>query len=930
MNTAVRLGFICALSLSACMSFHEKAGDIALHNDDHQTAIRHYESGMEKDILMDFEFRRIQKKRLELVLERDHENLEEVEAVREALTPLDYAHALAEVRATARQGRTSSSFNAYITERLISATKDKQLTQGPIVNTIAYIYDLIDLYDKVFQTGAPKELLDHIIENIDAVLHEHLPSPSRWSHALDGIAELLALRNECRARLFPASLDPPIDQLLTQLSAQPPPYIAASNARERFDQLRYLRTQAIDLLAPKATVVWLAQGVATSSEYLLQHATQEADAHRYFAAVLLTQEIVAQAPPESPYHAALAQFQQQGSLFHQNLATQAPSGSFQALFHKAAAKALDASYPENIESAYRQLEPSWSTQWTYIPQLSGSCGAARQDIIDGLRTSPSYNTVTIQIEAQCTTSVLRSESTATANFNYQEVIYHEREVVDRYETRNTYIQRKFPCPFTDGTCTESVPTTETVPIMKTVYTPEVVTVEGSQDYTVIHHTNQLHAALNATLTFPDGHVIQLQENGSDQKTHELFDYTLPPEGLNGPPRHMVQALPSTPDTPALTRRATQEATQKLARQLHQEVRAYRAQKAVQDGQIQEQKQNIAGANEQFTASVLYLDNTLPEAAAFFMTYYGLQGPDVLRMLTGQPTIYTTRPGAFDRPRPREWQPVARPSLDDGYERRVARLEADTSELSTLSFSFSDMGRSSNVHNGTEVLRYDIGPRFFLAETANGNQHKGLLGNLHLHVGALGYLFKPGWGFAVLDELGVGIGGGVLVAGRQQYTIQPSDDGSADPEALGPPENIKEPLASWLLDADYTLTLGARAHYVSIFVGVRAGFDFLRHGNERLFGPHIEPTIRLAVRVDGSRQIIAQGYGLPTFIPNIAQKRGAYLSIPLSGRNGGLNLLLQWQQSTLGGSHRPAPRTPWEPNANHLRYDVFGLTFEARN
>lgn len=882
---------LLAVLLLACATHHERLGNAARAAGDPQTAIAEYSLALGESPIMDFEYERIKRKRLALL---GGEWGPRVDALVDPERAIDAAYlgALLEVRADAAA--------ALAPRELVSAV-DAEIARASVAEALATSdpSTLAALFDRARDVAGPETAAA-----VDGALRAVLQRPP--APPTDGLAELrrlLALREELRAHDVPVPTDALVAPLLASLADAPFSPAAAEGARARLEELLALHDRAERLAAPAPAFALLARAEAEASEQVVAGFAADRAAHRFVPVWDALAPLARQVEAGHPLRQHLDAIAREGVAWHTAQAEALPLG-YRRWFERALAATLGgpdfaeerAALAEGVVTSLAlavsaTAEPACAP---LLPALTGAIGGGNRALAASL------------VVATC--PVRASSAAERKEHPYVGERAHSVQVEQQVGTRLETVQvgsHQVQCAQDSsldgqvwtGLC--DVPDYETrqVPIIELVTVEEVEDVTGAVGYevTTFRHDGQVGGEVD--LTWEDGARLTVPFSGEATETAATWAYEVPGRHLGEAPTPYAQALPEgfAPERTALA--AARAAGGDVRPQVEAAVRRHRAALARQAGAAALAAGDGAGAGEAFVQSVL-LDGEVAEPAASWLAgATGLDADLAERILLGEvrsvtrtttPLVEVYTPTAPDR------------SLDARYA-ATAGLERETSDPSTELYH-------DGVLPPNEVVDMHLGFVPLAAATDGLASRVAPAVGFDLHYGLFEMLGLR-YGLVAHDELGGRLALGMVAVGRTTY----------------PGGEQEQPLAL-LLDAHYGFYPGIRAHHVGVFAGASAGYLHHLSGDLRVRGFHAELAARIALRLFGTKQLVAEASGLWTPL-DLPRRDRLMLSFPLPWTNG-IDLKLSAERTVLPARARDASREDFV-DLGFVPLDMVGVQVGAR-
>lgn len=909
--------FVAGCLVASCATHHERRGDEAVKAGFPDDAVRAYAEALTDRPLVDFEYERIRDKRLRIVEGKDAPDFEHLRLRRASTPPLAYARALIDFRAKARENQTSGALNARMEQELVDATRPSVLAIETPPRALAHLDELLALYDRAHQTSAPSEGLEQLADAMRLTLEKALPPPNP-TEQLAEFDRLVQAREALRQRHLPAALDPPIDEALFRIVELGDPAISEAEAHASFTRAAALRLRAAAVQAPSSTVDWLSRLIDRTSYPIRAEVHADAKAGRYFKAIAWQQNLIHAFAADHVVQKELDRLRDEGARHHRALAAQAPKRSFAEFVHLAFAATLSQNPEElrTVEKLKQTLKPTWASDYDFRPRVGGRCAALADSLSSGLRLNPNDGAFDIDIDAEgCDARDHVSSRRDSVRYTYEE----QYQVKERQQV-GTAIERtphttKYQCsrPSSlgpeyrwEGLCERTDYTEKVVPVYEDVLVTKIRDAEDSYSYVVDIRGADGQTNATASLRWSDGTLLQTHADDASSVRYEAWGYSLPPRRLGEARRQSGQSFPPGDYKQTALTQAAFATSRKLRQSLLEKVRAHRAYLAEVEGEAARRAGHEFGADDAFARSVLHDAKTGPKAGAWFEAKYGLPADELTALFDAKSKRWS-EVGHLDLPSPAAWAPDPLKSRDDGFARKLNAYEADTADVSGYSLA-------GGISHGAEVFRFDIGLYPYHVVGDDGVSRAGVPLGFEYQFGPLAYLFTPGWGFALLDEIGLKLGYGLHFMGKRKYDT----DGGTETESA----------STWLVNPEYTLMAGVRLAYVSLFAGARVGWLLHSHGDARTSSFHVEYAARIALRFWGPRQLIIQTYGGPPLMPGVPGREGGYVSFPLGGRDSFWGLILKWERTKMDSTHL-TPDGETRVPAGQMRLDTFGLAVEIR-
>jgi hypothetical protein len=305
--------------------------------------------------------------------------------------------------------------------------------------------------------------------------------------------------------------------------------------------------------------------------------------------------------------------------------------------------------------------------------------------------------------------------------------------------------------------------------------------------------------------------------------------------------------------------ASQNARRELEKTMLARLRALRAEAARKAGAQALASGDRGAAADAFIRSVLIDGKAEGEAARFLTAELATSATTVEAVLASTLSLQAP-PSTFVEASAVAWTSPGITRRVDQYDLLAGAYESDVSTITQGTYQGQIMPPNEFVDAHVGIVPGEIqlgdtlGSRVALQVGFDG--HYSFLEMLGLR-----------YGFAVHDQLGLRLTVGVSTAKGNQYTNGESETGFA-----------------WSIDASYSLVAGLRLPWFSLMAGGVAGYQHYAVGATLAYGFHLEPAVRVGLRLFNIKQLILEASGL-VGIPGVAHKNRLALSFPLLGENG---------------------------------------------
>lgn len=851
-----RLVWVGVVLQLGCATVHERAGDRARAAGDSPTAIREYESALRTDgPLMDYEYERIRDKRRVLVEGRWGPELDVLVGPAAERDGLVHCEQLLTFRRRARDaGPTAalaSRLERVVTEECTAARPEPALPSAAPEATTKTLH----LLDVAWTTFAPQPVLDAVLVTLEKALARPWPVVGRGK-GLDAMRALLTVKRTLRNQRVPARFEAALDQPLL-LAAQAGVEPNGRSPTEHFAATLTLRTDATRLAVSPAVLQALEPAHRAATDVLVAEARATPAARALETSSRLA-PLTATLEEGHPLRAAHAEVLARGVAHHQ--AQAAAHEGFAKLFHLLAAANLGKEHRPAAEAAREALGDQWQTSLSFTAaraQVEAACEGSLP-LVTRAMAGTARRTLAAQVDlSRCT--VTPSERTESRSVSYRTEETFQETVRVQVGVRSEQVQvgtrdeqctsgSSVPGTYWQGVCKVPVYETKVYPVYEDRQVTKVRAVDRTQFYSVrvVRLTAQVSGA--ARVSWDDGTTLVVPFTATDSDEAEAFSYQIPGPTLGSTPISSSQVIPASFRGENTLQRASSQAGSEAVRALTARVRAHRAALARADGV---KAGDVAGALDAFVTSVLLDGAVEAEAASFFSQQHGLPPARATRLLTNREALETV-PAAVApvraEPNPLTALQARKDPSGTPFEVNVDALESyGDARPPTEFFAF---------HVGVVPWEIQTGPAI-----AQGAIALPIAFDLHFH--PMGFL-NLRYGLVLHDDVGVRFTLGVLTGGtRRDYTMAPREPGTAVS-----------------IEGSYAAYVGLRVPYFAVFGGLQVGAQHAALGHTWAPGAHLEPAVRLALRLFGVEQLIIEGTGLVSLVPGIARKDRLMVSFPL--------------------------------------------------
>lgn len=847
--------------MSGCAtSVLERAGDRELAAGHPQAAAEQYQAAMAERPIMDFDFKRLRDKRMQITSALGSAKLDAATAAGVQREPL--AQAVAMVRLRAEIGTDASQ------ETVDRATREAAAATDPARGyaATAPLATLLELY----QTAKPwatvaANLAQAIATRIDAGFPDLFATSP-----LDALDALLAVREAVRGVGVPATVDVRLDAQLGLLGAVAFPLVTA-DASAVFERATALRDRARALAAPPGAIGLAGRAQDAAVGALVAQAEQLAADHRYVAAFDLLAPRVARVDAGSVVRARLHALIAEAVTWYGAEGSRT-RGSGQ-LLELALARALstDAAVIAAATRAKAALAADWQTSLRLQPTVSrpaecaGAWRAAAAKLAGGTHVQP------IAVTLRC--SAVQSETADTGHqaYSYEEQYTTQELVVHKTRTYDAVGTHPEPCTkknsfneLVEGTCDvpfydwrdHETKTLETVTKLRDV--------TGAVDYPRVIRTVTASITAGAQLTWEDGSAHAVEVTVQAAPSTDAHSYTMPPRRLGDTERHETHTLdPRLTPAHALEGLGAELAA-KLATAAETEIRAHRATRARADGAAALARGDAAAAGDAFVRSVLLDNQVQAEAAAWFQTAHQLDPEQTLAVLGL---------AASTRPEPPVPAIVAAVPYDPGTAPIAARVQSSEEivQQATHATSLATAYDATGIVRSKESVAAYVGLSPYALTSAAGREGLVLAGAIELAIDPIELVMPVHRGPTLHDELG----GRVLFGAKREATQYMNGD--------------DEGKLSWGVEGWYRLFAGIRTRKLGLFAGGSVGYLRLSEGDTKASGGHVEPAVRITLRIVDVRNVVVEASGFGVSLGDHARTDRVAISVPMKGKSYDLRL-----------------------------------------
>jgi hypothetical protein len=860
----------------------EKRGDEARALGDTNAAITEYTKALDESPIMDFEWERIRDKRKALVGNEWGPRLDAVSGLGNGKDALERCQRLLEFRRDSRANRTTLEIAKQTDEVIARECTAEALSTSVADDPGKALEQVLTLLEQAERTYAPQGVFDALSKTIDGVLIKPLRAAGTPTADL---AAVLTLRERLRARKLAAAIDARLNPQLEAITKRSITAPTPAEAPARFLELVSLRTRAQQLGAPAATLTALDGAVADASTQALVLIDEKAKARRYLEAVELLSSLTTKSEKTHPFRKRLEALLAEAAAFHTEQAVPLPDG-YRRLLQTALASSFATANRKAYELQRTALAPTWETNLQLVPSgTSSGCDAASNVALRGLTTTGRTKQPLSVSVGRCPATEREESLNRSEKYEAIEVYFVKEQV--QTGTRSVQVQVGFttvqcskpsslPGMVWQGTC--QVPNYETryEPVYELVDVKKERTVTKEVPYVVRKRTVSAEVSGVVSFTWEDGTRFDLPLTAEVTGSGEAYAYVVPGKRETDPGTRRAQSFSSDLTPARFLERASSNAATRVRNELHEKLRAHRAQRARDEGARALTANDEVTAAEAFIRSVLLDGKAEGAAAKWLEAQLGVKAPRVNTLLSSSglalvvpaESVEAVAAAPYD-----EKGPVAR---EDSYAQSAKGLEKDLSTPTTENYrqGIRSPNEVFGFHGGLAPWDLQTGPLIGQRVAAS----VGLEMQLHpLEMIGLRY------GLVVHDALSVRFSIGIMTAPKTEYVDGKKEDGLAV-----------------TIDASYALYLGLRAHYFAIFAGAQAGYQHAAMGESWAYGYHLEPAARLTLRLFRTEQITLEATGFLPFVPGVARKDRITLIVPIPLGNGA-TVKLQVERSRLQGS-----------------------------
>ncbi|MBL9039890.1 MAG: hypothetical protein JNG84_15335 [Archangium sp.] len=800
--------------------------------------------------------------------------------------PLERVAALLMYRRQARDARVTIALAQRIDEVLLKAATPELLQAKTPSDVPTRLNALLALFDQARSTAAPLAVLEACAAAFSKSLAVGFP-PVTGPAGVERLSMLLQLRDDVRTRQFPPAVDQALTPELQKLATASFEPATPATALARYDVTVKLRNRARALGAPDVAIALADRAHDDALTQVLAMASAEMAAHRYVPAFDLLLPWANQVDASHPLRAKLTQVQTEGGAWHASEAAKLPSG-YRKLMHLSFESTLRSGGSRPPVQAERQaLAPTWQSSFTLKPTLavSQACSAAADGVVRALGKGSRELAVQLELSA-CQvrdTNSVRSQSRAyvTEEKYYEQI---QVQVGTRYERVQTG-SHKEQCSKASslegyvwqGVCDVPDYENKAVPIYETREIEKRRDVERSLSFPITKRSVRVDVGGVVSLTWEDGSALKVPFSSTRTDEAETFRYEVPGRRLEDRGTIEQQGLPPGFGPASTTSAVAAMAGAEASTQVHTAVRALRAKVAREAGAKALQVGDEAAAGEAFVRSVLHDSKAEGDAAAWFTKQFGVSA-EVAGAVLSANGVGRSLPAALPVPTAVAYAPKPLEAKSDDFAAQAQSLERDVGGVTTATYQSGLMPPNEFVDGHVGVVPFENG---------------GGLGSRVAVAAAFDFHYSPlemiglRYGFALYDQLGIRFSIGMMASGRRTY-----DDGK------------KEGPLALTIDAGYAAHIGLRLPYVSVFAGAGAGYMHTAGGDSLAYGFHVEPSVRLGLRLFRTKQLIVEATGLVPLIPGVAHKDRAAISFPILGSEG-IDLKLSVERTLLPSSQLSA-------------------------
>lgn len=873
------------LFLTACVTPGEKLADEAASRGNTAEAVRAYDAALAEKPIMDFEWERIRDKRQRLVEGTWGPKLDALAGPGdERRNALEHCDRLLTFRKEARDANTTRAVAVRTDEVIARECTGPRLEASLPAGDAAALEALLTLFDRAKLVAAPQGVLDALAEPLAHVLARPVSAPAAGTGQAF-LEATLQLRERLRRAGLAASLDAKLDARLALLGPGAFPLATPENAAARFTRLLELRNEARRLGAPPRALQTIDAAHDQALQLVVAAARAKADAHRFLEAVLMLEPFIPRTDAQHPLRKVLLDLLAEGAAFHTQQAEKLPHG-FRRYLEASLAATLSAGTLRGAAQTERKtLKPEWETSLalTPAPTVDASCASVAQQAI-AAATTTGARAMALELRlVRCVRAEGERSAWQTISYLTEETyVVREKKLVGRRAVQVQSGSHQEQCSqgsslpgYTwQGVCT--VPDYKTVyeDIYEDVDVQKVRDVTRSLNYEVRTRWNTARVEGVASVTWEDGTRLELPFSGEGGASVDGWSYEVPGRRLADRPTRVEQRIPADFSLRPTELNASSTAGGRAVEVVFAAVRKLRARLARDEGARALAAGNEVGAGEAFVRSVLH-DHTLEgDAARWLVGAHGAPA-ELLRGVLSESGVDKRVPqGATALATAEPYRQERAVATTDAFDRRAAQLEKDVSvpTAETYKAGIRMPNEIVGFHGGLSPWDVQLpGARFGQRVSAN------VAFELQYHfLEMLGLTY----GLVVHDAATARFTIGLLTAPQRQYTNGKDEGGF-----------------SMSVDASYALHAGLRVHYGGVFVGLQAGYQHNASGQTWAYGFHVEPSVRLALRLFRTEQLIIEATGWLPFIPGVARKDRVTLSIPLAG----FDLKLMIERAGFNGS-----------------------------